>query len=163
MLCRVPQAPESLHWASHPDPKSLNLKCWHCSHSLAWVTLKDLGARAEYRQGGRGFSNGNDMSPRFWFPWSVCNVPQFLFTLCSSFICSLFFFYFSGRGWAGLPVARAGCAGTWAVSYPCQGLCDSLAQRGSTSEYKTHHEFWPHRSPSGSGPKLTGNKGDRFQ
>lgn len=53
----------------------------------------------------------------------------------------------------------------------CQGrLCGdpgrvltACRKEEAFSKYKTHHEFWPHHSPSGLGPKHTGISRDRFQ
>lgn len=153
MLRGVPRVPESLCWASHADPKSLNLKRWHCSPSLAWVPLEDLGARTEYGWGGRGFSNGNNATLRFWFAWSVCNVPRFLFALYSPFISQKE----GGQGCLRL------CRDPGHVLTPARGCVAGWHKEGVLSKYKTHHEFWPNHFPSGLGPKHTGISGDRFQ
>lgn len=103
MFCRVPQVPELLHWASHTDPKSLHLKLWHCSCSLAWMTLRDLGEDLDTDE-EEGVCQMELTNPQGF------DLPD----VCAMFLD--FYFHFFPLLFLRRKVGRADCAGSLAMS-----------------------------------------------
>lgn len=65
----------------------------------------------------------------------------------------------------GRAVCRQGrlCGDPGCVLTSARGCGAGWHKKEAFSKYKTHHEFWPHRSPSRLGPKHRGISRDRFR